>query len=73
MALNGSNTMFDSTWTPTFMCLSLLPSSCCAPSEMQTDPFSGSKNKTVLVPLLTVTPEVGRPTNVSYYNIYAGQ
>lgn len=39
---------------------------------MQSDPFSGNKNKTVLVPLLTVTPEVGRPAKVSYYNIYAG-
>ena len=45
---------------------------CCSPSEMMSDPFSGNKNKTVLVPQLTVTPEVGRPAKVSVYNIYAG-
>lgn len=45
---------------------------CCPSSEMMSDPFSGNKNKTVLVPQLAVTPEVGRPAKVSVYNIYAG-
>jgi hypothetical protein len=45
---------------------------CCSPSEMTRDPFSGNKDKPVLVPQLTVTPEVGRPAKVSVYNIYAG-
>jgi hypothetical protein len=48
---------------------------CCSTSEMMSDPFSGptgDKYTTVLVPQLTVTPEVGRPAKVSVYNIYAG-
>lgn len=49
----------------------------CAPvsSEMQADPFSGLKEKTHLVPVLTLTPEktLGlQKINVTYYNIFAG-
>lgn len=42
---------------------------------MQADPFSGLKEKTHLVPVLTLTPEktLGlQKINVTYYNIFAG-
>lgn len=39
---------------------------------MQKDPFSGSKDKNILVPILRVSPEVGRTAQVNYYNIFVG-
>jgi hypothetical protein len=43
---------------------------------MQADPFSGIKEKTHLVPVLTLNPEKTLGTqkiNVTYYNIFAGK
>lgn len=43
---------------------------CCLCRASQKDPFSG---KQVQVPAVTIQPEVGRPANVTYFNIFAGK